>query len=233
MDISSRLDHVVEMIPKCDTVADIGTDHGYVLIALLKRGKIIRGIASDNKKKPLEKAMRNAQEEGVASHLDFRLGSGLKTLKEGEVNGVVIAGMGGILIQELISSALEIVKSLDFLLLQPAQNPEILRKYLYENNFRVLDEEIIKEDRRYYEYMMVKYDHESASLLQNLSDYSVGDILYQKKHHLLDDFLKDKIQELLVIREKMDLTSENARNKNSEISKKISELRRLRDGSAG
>lgn len=233
MDISSRLDHVVEMIPDCDAVADIGTDHGYVLIALLKRRKIRRGIASDNKKKPLEKAMMNAREEGVASHLDFRLGSGFDTLTPGEVSGAVIAGMGGILIQELITSSPEIVQSLEFLLLQPAQNPEILRKFLYENNFSVLDEEIIKEDRRYYEYIMVKYDENKTCSLNNLSGYSVGDILYRKKHPLMEDFLNDKIKELEVILSKIDLSSENARNRQIEINKKINELRRLRDGSAG
>lgn len=233
MDISSRLDQVVQMIPKCSAVADIGTDHGYVLIALLKRNRITRGIASDNKKKPLEKAMMNAREEGVVSHLDFRLGSGLETLKPGEVNGAVIAGMGGILIQDLITSAPEVVKSLDFLLLQPAQNPEILRKFLYENHFKVLDEEIIKEDRRYYEYLMVKYDPEKTVSLRNLADYSVGDILYRKGHPLMGDFLNDRIRELEVIQDKMDLSSENARNKQSEMNKKINELRRLRDGIAG
>ncbi len=233
MDISSRLDQVVEMIPKCDAVADIGTDHGYVLIALLKRKRIRRGIASDNKKKPLEKAMMNAREEGVASYLDFRLGSGLETLKEGEVSGAVIAGMGGILIKELITGALDIVKSLDFLLLQPAQNPEILRKYLYENGFRIIDEEILREDRRYYEYLMVEYDPDNRVSYSNLADYTVGDVLYRKDHPLMEDFLKDKIMELEVIQDKMDLKSENARNKQLEMIRKINELRRLRDGSAG
>lgn len=233
MDISRRLDQVVQMIPNCDAVADIGTDHGYVLIALLKRNRIRRGIASDNKKKPLEKAMMNAREEGVTSQLDFRLGSGLETLSIGEVNGAVIAGMGGILIKELMTSAAEIVKSLDFLLLQPAQNPEILRKFLYENSFEVLDEEILREDRRYYEYLLVRYEEDKKVTLKNRADYSVGDILYQKKHPLLDDYLKDKINELEVILDKMDLSSENARNKHIEISEKMNELRRLRDGSAG
>lgn len=233
MDISSRLDQVVKMVPKCSAVADIGTDHGYVLIALLKRNRITRGIASDNKKKPLEKAMMNAREEGVASHLDFRLGSGLETLKPDEVNGAVIAGMGGILIQDLITSAPEVVRSLDFLLLQPAQNPEILRKFLYENHFEILDEEMIKEDRRYYEYLMVKYVPEKTASLRKLSDYSVGDILYRKGHPLMEDFLNDSIRELEKIQNKMDLSSENARNKQVEMNKKINELRRLRDGNAG
>ena len=233
MDISSRLMKIAEMVPVSDTVADIGTDHGYVLIELLKRKKIRRGIASDNKKMPLEKARRNAAAENVAHLMDFRLGSGFETMKKGEASGAVIAGMGGILISELLEGATEIIRELDFILLQPAQNPEILRKYLYENHYKIIDEELVREDRRYYEYLMVKYDPAQSQLLQNHLDYVVGDLLLGKKHPLLKEYLTSKITELEEIKEKIRLTSENAKRKNQEIDQKINELRSVRDGSTG
>ena len=103
MDIRPRLQKIVTMTPICDSVADIGTDHGYALISLLKENRIKSGIASDNKKKPLEKARRNATAEGVMDSITFRRGNGLETLTPGEVNGVIIAGMGGQLIKEILN----------------------------------------------------------------------------------------------------------------------------------
>lgn len=233
MEISSRLSKVVDMLPVCRTVADIGTDHGYVLIELLKRNKIIRGIASDNKRKPLEKAMRNAQEVGVAESLDFRLGSGLETLMVGEADGAVIAGMGGSLVKDLLENAMNIVKSLDFILLQPAQNPEILRAYLYENDYEILDEELLKDDRRYYEYLLVRYSPQKNTSRKKISDYFIGDVLFEKHHPLLEEFIGDKITEMELILEKMDLSSENARSKKELIDDKINELRRLKNDCTG
>lgn len=233
MDISSRLVKIIEMLPESDTVADIGTDHGYVLIELLKRGKIHRGIASDNKKKPLEKARKNAVSERMEEHMDFRLGSGFETLNVGEANGAVIAGMGGILIRDLMENAMEVIKEMDFILLQPAQNPEILREYLYKNQFKILDEELVREDQRYYEYMVVKFDQHKSHTLGNHIDYTIGDVLLKKKHPLLQEYLTSKINEMEEILSKINNTTENAKIRSEIINQKINELRSVLDGSAG
>ena len=233
MDISSRLVKIIDMIPESDTVADIGTDHGYVLIELLKRGKIKRGIASDNKEMPLEKARKNAEAERVEVLMDFRLGSGFETLNAGEANGAVIAGMGGILIRELMENSLDVIKEMDFILLQPAQNPEILREYLYTNQFKVVDEELVREDRRYYEYMVVKFDPCKSTSLENHIDYTIGDILLKKKHPLLEEYLTSKTKEMEEILSKINITSENAKTRSRIINQKINELRSVIDGSVG
>ena len=233
MDISSRLVKIIEMLPESDIVADIGTDHGYVLIELLKRGKIKRGIASDNKKKPLEKARKNAVAERVEELMDFRFGSGFETLNVGEANGAVIAGMGGILIRELMEEAMEVIKEMDFILLQPAQNPEILREYLYNNQFEILEEEIVREDQRFYEYMLVKFNQNKPHTLGNHVDYTIGDLLLKKKHPLLQEYLTSKINEMEEILVKINNTTENAKIRSVKINQKINELRSVLDGSAG
>lgn len=233
MDISSRLVKIIDMIPESDTVADIGTDHGYVLIELLKRGRIKSGIASDNKEMPLEKARKNAEAERVEALIDFRLGSGFETLNAGEANGAVIAGMGGILIRELMENSMEVIKEMDFILLQPAQNPEILREYLYTNQFKVVDEELVREDRRYYEYMVVKYDPCKVTTLENHIDYTVGDLLLKRKHPLLEEYLTSKINEMKEILSKINITSDSAKIRSEKINVKINELRSVLDVSVG
>lgn len=225
MDLSPRLKKIVEMVPKCEILADIGTDHGYVLIELIHAGKITKGIASDNKKKPLEKAKKNAEAEGVSGGMDFRLGEGLRTLMAGEANGAVVAGMGGILTRDILVSSLDVIKKMDFLLLQPAQNPEMLRKYLYEGPFDILDEEILKEDRRFYEYILVRYNENPLTKRKNIGEYQVGECLLEKGSELLNEFLESKIWETEGILRKMDLSSENARFRKEKLENIIKEFK--------
>ena len=229
MDIRPRLQKIVTMTPICDSVADIGTDHGYALISLLKENRIKMGIASDNKKKPLEKAKKNATAEGVMDSITFRRGNGLETLTPGEVNGVIIAGMGGQLIKEILEESLETVKSLDFVLLQPAQNPEVLREYLYTGPYRVIDEDIIKEDRRFYEYMLMRFDDgEIKEDYENIS-FRVGDILPKKNHPLIHEFIDYKIRQLGEIVDKIKPASKYGEVRRLELESKIDELRRIRN----
>lgn len=227
MDLSPRLKKIVEMVPKCEVLADIGTDHGYVLIELIHAGKITKGIASDNKKKPLEKAKKNAELEGVSGGMDFRLGEGLRTLLEGEANGAVVAGMGGILTRDILESSLDVVKKMDFLLLQPAQNPEMLRKYLYEGPYDILNEEIIREDRRFYEYILVRYNENPLMRRKNIGEYQIGECLLDLESELLNEFLESKIWETEGILRKMDLSSENARFRKEKLENIIIEFKEI------
>ena len=125
MDVSKRIEFIVNNLDKVECLADIGTDHGYVPLRALEEGKANRIIACDVNKDPLDKAKLNAILEGIGDELEFRLGSGFKPLDAGEANEVVIAGMGGNLIRDILEADLEKVSAVEMLVLQPAQNPEI------------------------------------------------------------------------------------------------------------
>lgn len=130
---------------------------------------------------------------------------------------------------ELLESARSIVELFDFLLLQPAQNPEILRKYLYQNNFEILDEDLVQEERRFYEYFLVRVSKETMDPYPSICEYSIGNILLGKKHPLMNAYIESKIQELTVISEKIHGTTENAKIKMERLNHKMTELRRVRD----
>ena len=130
MDISKRLNRIIELVPPCASIIDVGTDHGYVPIGVIKEGKAETAYASDFRILPLKKAEANVRLEGLEDRIRMLHGSGLTTVSPGEVEGAVIAGMGGNLTRDIMEDSLEVVKSLKFLLLQPAQNPEVLREYL-------------------------------------------------------------------------------------------------------
>ena len=195
MELSKRLMKIASYVNYCEAIADIGTDHGYIPIYLVKNNKCNSAIASDINKGPIEKASTNIRFEGLSEKIKCLLGGGLKPLKVGEVNGVIIAGMGGNLIRDIILEDIEKVKLYDFLILQPAQNPEVLREFLYNNNFEILNEDLILDDGKFYELFKVKYNENAKKI--NVKDeisYEISSILLESNNSLVNDYIKSKIK---------------------------------------
>ena len=192
MDISERLKAIANMIEECDTIVDVGTDHGYVPIYLVKNAVIKKAIASDINKGPVEKAKNNIELNKVSRQISCRLGSGLSTVKKGEVEVAVIAGMGGNLIRDIMENDLDVVKELNYLILQPVQNAEVLREYLYNTGYDILNEEICIDDGRFYEIIKVKYN--SKPIIVDNIYYEISEILLEKKHIVMKEFIEYKLQ---------------------------------------
>lgn len=152
--ISKRLNKISSHI-KGKRMADIGTDHGLVPIFLIENKIVDYAIAADISKPSLQKAIDLAKEKNI--ELDARLGDGMEVLKtEDRIETVVIAGMGGVLIGEILSAS-EISKNVR-LILQPMQGARELRKYLFENGYEIIDEDVVFEDDRYFEIIVAEYD---------------------------------------------------------------------------
>ena len=137
------------------TVADIGTDHAYIPIYLIQNNLSERVIASDVRTGPVNIARDNIEKNGLSDKIEVRLGSGLSVLKDGEADTVIIAGMGGQLISEIIDADSEIARS-SKLVLQPMNAQYELRKYLLENNFKITNEDIAVEGFKVYNIMNVE-----------------------------------------------------------------------------
>ncbi|MDU7963426.1 MAG: class I SAM-dependent methyltransferase, partial [Clostridium perfringens] len=194
MELSKRLKRIAEHVDKCESVADIGTDHGYIPIYLVKEGICKKAIASDINKGPIEKAKVNVAFEGVSDKVKCLLGPGLNPLKVGEVNGVILAGMGGNLTRDILLADMDKVKKYDFIILQPAQNPEVLREFLYKNDYEIIDEDLIKDEGRFYELFKVKYNENSEKLVfEDELEYEVSPLLREKGHPLFKEFIEEKI----------------------------------------
>ncbi|MDO4534244.1 MAG: class I SAM-dependent methyltransferase [Clostridium perfringens] len=195
MELSKRLMKIASYVDNCETIADIGTDHGYIPIYLVKNKVCKKAIASDINKGPIEKAKTNIRFEGLSKSINCLLGPGLRPIKIGEVNGVIIAGMGGNLTRDIILEDIEKVKLYDFLILQPAQNPEVLREYLYTNNFEIINEDLIFDEGKFYELFKVKYseNHKKIDIKDEIF-YEISSILLENKNPLIDSYLKSKIE---------------------------------------
>ncbi|EOT2957797.1 tRNA (adenine(22)-N(1))-methyltransferase [Clostridium perfringens] len=226
MELSKRLKRIAEHVDKCESVADIGTDHGYIPIYLVKEGICEKAIASDINKGPIEKAKVNVAFEGVSNKIKCLLGPGLNPLKVGEVNGVILAGMGGNLTRDILLADMEKVKKYDFIILQPAQNPEVLREFLYKNDYEIIDEDLIKDEGRFYELFKVKYNENSEKLVfHDELEYEVSPLLREKNHPLFKEFIEEKINRCETILSFIKEDTEAAKNRKSDLEEKINKLK--------
>ena len=150
MSISFRLKYIAGLVSPGYTVADIGTDHGYVPVFLLREKIIPHAIAVDLSKGSLEKARELAEQAGLREQMDCRLSDGLFDVKPGEAQCIIIAGMGGILMRRILDSGLETVLEADELILSPHRNPELILDFLEEHSFRVVSDEIITDKKKQY-----------------------------------------------------------------------------------
>lgn len=190
MKLSGRLLAIAEMVPRVDTVADIGCDHGKLAVWLVKNGRARRAVCGDISAPSLEKARKKATEEGLSDRISARVGSGLSVLAPGEADAAVIAGMGG----ELIASILEgdIGKAPDVLVLSCHSMADVLRGWLADNGFYFEDEVLVEEGRHFYPIMRVRRG-ESRAL--SLSEREFGPVLLRKKPKALRRLLDRRIRE--------------------------------------
>lgn len=216
--MKERLELICSKVPKCKTIADIGTDHGYVVIELLRNGVCKKAIASDINKGPLNIAKKNAYRYGVLDKLEIRQGDGLEpfTIKEADV--FVIAGMGGLLISDIINRGFDKAKNADCLILQPMNAMDELRSLLYRKGFNIYDEQLCTEDQKIYNVICARYD--GIVRLKNIIETYIGEKLVQKGDPLLSILLRKRINTINKI---IDGLSKAQNTKNEEL-KKLKDL---------
>ncbi|MBP3722159.1 MAG: SAM-dependent methyltransferase [Selenomonadaceae bacterium] len=190
MQIGERLLKITSFVNQNAKVADIGTDHAKIPIYLTQKNIISYAIASDKNDNPLQFAKENIRRFGVEKNIDIRLGDGLKSLKKGEVDTIIIAGMGGGLITKILSDAPNILKEISQLILQPMSEGNILRSWLMENKFLIEDEVLVKEDGKIYE--IISAVHGNMKKL-NDAELMFGNIILQNKNELLKERINSEI----------------------------------------
>ncbi len=155
--ISKRLSVCAQLVPRCDTAADVGTDHGYLGIQLLRQGICRHVIASDLREKPLENAKANAARFGVCDQMTFVRSDGLQALRPDSFQVLICAGLGGDCISGILSDVPWIRDGRYTLILQPQSSGNDLRRYLSENGFEILREKLVQDGRFLYGVMVVRY----------------------------------------------------------------------------
>ncbi len=163
--LTKRLAACAELVSGKGTACDVGTDHAYLAAHLLEKDICREVIASDVAEGPLEAAKSTLNRYGLADRARVILSDGLKQVPSEGVTDVVIAGMGGETIVHILSQC-DWIKSDVNLILQPMTKAPLLRKWLCENGFDILEEKIVHEGKFYYTVMLVKYSGKKYSLTE-------------------------------------------------------------------
>lgn len=192
--LSDRLQKIADLIQQGETVADIGTDHGFLPMALWESGISPHVILSDINSGPLEKARVNIDKYFPEWEFDVRLGSGLSSIQPGEVDAVVIAGMGGQLISEILGEDLDKTRTFKRMILQPRNGQDKLREWLFLNGFQIYDESLVREGKYLCEIIAVLPGNIENSPGNMEMDLEVSPVLFAKQDPLLVEFIENKIR---------------------------------------
>lgn len=151
MNLSKRLTAIVNIVEKSECIRDVGCDHGYVSIALAEKGYASKIIASDINRGPLLRAKDNITKSGFDGIIETRLAGGLDDTKDSEIyDSIIIAGMGGKLMRDILNAHPDVLNKARQLVLQPQSEIFLVRRFLRENGFAIRKEDCVCEDGKTY-----------------------------------------------------------------------------------
>ena len=181
-----RLKCIASNVKSGGIVADIGCDHAFTSIYLVEE-KLARGaIAIDINKEPLKRAWQHIQESGMEEYISVRLSNGARGLKKGEADTILISGMGGALIASILEENINIIKDAKELVLSPQSEIYIVRHFLHDNGFKIVSEEMVKEQGKFY---VVIRAVPGSQHYKDESGYIYGEYLIENKNKILEEFL--------------------------------------------
>jgi len=161
--LTAAAELLAECLPESATVADIGCDHGRLSCGLLQQHPAWRCIAADVSAPSLEKARQLAAFTGLSERIDIRLGNGFSVLNANEADAVVLCGMGGELIVELLEAAPFPVDTLQLAVFQPMRGVEELRAWLYESHWHILSDRVVRDAGRLYQVFSARPPREGEA----------------------------------------------------------------------
>lgn len=182
IELSLRLSAVAELMGRCVTAADIGTDHGHLPVHLIQTGAAKRVIACDINPGPLARAKHTLRQTGLEDKIELRLGSGLRPLSPGEAEIISICGMGGSLIISILEDGSKTAEAAKGLVLQPQNDIPKVRHFLHRAGFRITDEKMVLDGGKFYTVLSARPGSEKY---ESEADYIFGRILIERKDSVL------------------------------------------------
>jgi len=184
---------VADFVTKGNRVADVGCDHAYTSIFLAKNKIASHVIAMDINQGPIDRAKENIIKYGCENQIDVRKSNGLEKLNIDEADTIIIAGMGGALMAQILTDKIEIMRSARELILQPQSEIHKVRQLLTNQEFIIREENMLKEDGKYYVILKAtkRHTHEEdiTCLLTDEEHFHYGKLLLQGQNSVLKEFL--------------------------------------------
>lgn len=170
--LTNRLLMTAKFVYGGGTLIDVGTDHAYLPVSLIQNGLIKKAVACDIHQKPLENARKTVESYNLSDKITLCISDGLQNINPDEADEIVIAGMGGTLISEIIEKAPWLKNKKKHLILQPQTKAEQLRTFLYNGGYEILEEKAVFEGQRLYIAMHAAFSGEKRDF--SLSDTYIG-----------------------------------------------------------
>lgn len=203
--LSERLSHLADLVTAGNVLADIGTDHGYIPIYLVEKQKIPRAFAMDIGEGPLRRAQEHIKACGLGEYITLRCSDGLLALAADEADSIMIAGMGGGLILQILDQGRDTARNARELILQPQSEIDKVRSYLDSRGYLIDAEDMVYEDGKYYPMIHAAYCKERKDYLSSQEEkaifYRYGEKLLKMKHVVLHQyllFLKEQYEAILI-----------------------------------
>lgn len=234
---------LARMVTPGSMVADVGCDHGFLSIYLVQEGISPRVIAMDVRKGPLSAAREHIDAKRLGAYIETRISDGLQKLQPGEADTVVCAGMGGRLMERILTEGLEKAMQMRELILQPQSELQEFRQFLRHTGFRVDEEDLICEDGKYYFAMRtvpegreILFDSDIPEAFRlsgwtDVADYvrlcdKFGEKLLTQKHPLMGQYLRQQEKILIQLAEKLTCSStERVKIRLEEVQQELSDIR--------
>ena len=216
--LDPRLQAVADFVPSSANVADIGTDHAYLAIALVQANNKRKIIAADLNSGPCEAARRTVRQAGFHGLIDIRQGDGLSVLRPREVDAVCIAGMGGKLEADIIAAGPQVVSKLKYMVLQPQNGQEYLRQWLYAHAWHIEEERLVKADGRLYQ--VIKAQPGFMPVPQE-AELILGPCLVKEQPEYFHEYVSNTISGWEKIADELAKAGERVTDKINELNRRI------------
>lgn len=211
--LSGRLQALADRVKPGNIVADVGCDHGFLSIYLVEQNIAPRVIAGDVRPGPLSAARCHVEERGLQSYIELRLSDGLAEFAPGEAQTMICAGMGGKLMQKILTDHPEVTDSFEEFILQPQSELAQFRVFLRNHGFQILDEDILSEEGKFYFLFHVSKHRTLQAMDLAIPDPETavpgkiadqfGYLLLKRRNPVLKSYLEKELMNALAVKKQL------------------------------
>ncbi len=229
--LSQRLQAVADLVGETWVVADVGTDHGYIPVFLVSSGKAKRAIAMDVNEGLLARAKEHIRQSGLQAQIEARLSDGLAALQPKEAQAIVIAGMGGALMARILADGRKVARTAKRLVLQPQSELYFFRRFLLEEGYRIVEEDMVYEDGKFYSMMAV--ETVSPGMQANMgemtdTELAYGPLLLAGNHPVLKQYLlRQREQKQKILENLRKNARQDASERKMQLTKELAEIEEI------
>ena len=199
--ISNRLKTIGDFVMDNSRVVDVGCDHGLLSIYIYLNKKNIKVIASDVNEKPLNEAKKNIKEYKLDKKIETRISNGLQNIGGNEFNTIVISGLGGNTIVDILAEAKEKLNNAKHIIVQANNNIEMVRRFLVNNYYCIKDEKIVKENNII--SVIILFERAEHKISYKKHELLYGPILIKNKDSLYIEYLTNDLKKYKTILSKI------------------------------